>query len=353
MLPIRSLALGLLLLLAPGAGAAAPVLRVGMLAGSPPCSEQAAPGRWQGRAVDLWELIAYREQLAFLARPYPDARSLLEAARTDAVDVAVGCLTISPDRLGRYRFGLPFQEEGLALLARTDKLATGQSLIRALLNPELLRVLALYLLVIALLSLVVWLDEHRPTAGPGLRGRLRSYALVFQVLATGPGTNVIVSRSRGHALVILSWVVRLSGASLILSTITLDVIREPGAGGFQPRSLADLAGRRVAVRPGSISARLLEEPPLRGRVTAVPMPVVREAPELLLSGAADAVLADEQQLRYVRERASAGQRARLQLVLAGIHRQSQAFAFSPRLDAALVGRIDLAISEAKQDGLVR
>ena len=330
----------------------APVLRVGVLDGSPPCSSEQADGAWQGRAVELWELIARREGIPHLLRPYPSAKELLEAARSDAVDVGVGCLTIAPDRLGLYRFSLPFQESGLAVLMATDRLESGRAMLQAVLHPQLLRVVAGYLLVIALLSWLVWRDEHRGEAPASRREQLRAYALVFQVLASGPGTNVIVNRTRGHAIVLLSWLVRIIGASLIVSTITLEVMQNPAMRGFQPRRVEDLAGLRVGVRPGSVSARLLE--PIRSArgITAVPLPDLEAAPPLLLSGQLDAVLADEQQLRWLREQVAAGDRFRLRLAMQGSHRESQAFTYSPRLDPALAQRLDRAISQAKRDGLV-
>ena len=332
--------------------AAAEVLRVGVLDGSPPCSQQQASGQWQGRAVDLWEVIASRERLPYLYSGYPNPLRLLEATQANQVDIGVGCLTIAPERVGRYRFSLPFQEEGLALLLPSDRLAGGRQLLQAVLHPQLLRVMAGYLLVIALISWLVWRDEHHGEGRLNKREQLRRYALVFQVLASGPGTNVIVTRTRGHALVLLSWLVRIIGASLIVSTITLEVLRQPPVGGFQPQSLADLAGRRIGVRPGSVSAQLLQQPPLRGRVSLVSLSALASAPALLLQGHADAVLADEQQLRYVRNQAPPLQRSRLRLALQGTNRESQAFALSPRLDPMLVRRLDRAISQAKRDGLV-
>ncbi|MFN6131840.1 MAG: transporter substrate-binding domain-containing protein, partial [Synechococcaceae cyanobacterium] len=207
---------------------AASVLRVGVLDGSPPCSEQQGPNRWQGKAVTLWSTVASEQRLPYVMQGYPSVSALLEASRRGAIDVGVGCITVSEARLGLYQFSLPFQESGLAVMVRTSRLEAGMALLRALLDPQLLRVLLGYLLAIALISGLVWWDEHRVHwAGKGWREALRSYALVFQVMATGPGTNMIVSRTRGHGLVLLSWVVRIVGASLIVSTITLEVLRQP------------------------------------------------------------------------------------------------------------------------------
>jgi len=350
LLPWRALLL--LLLAVPLPALAAGVLRVGVLDGSPPCSMQKNQGQWQGLAVDLWELIARREGLAYLMSGYPTPRSLLEASRNGQVDIGVGCLTMAPERVGNYRFSLPFQERGLALMLPAEAGGNTLRLLGTLVNTELLKVIGGYLLAIGLISSVVFLDEHRSQASTSKREQLRRFALIYQVMASGPGTNMIVSRTRGHALVLLAWLVRIIGASMIVSTITLDALREPAARGFQPRRLADLIGLRIAVRPGSVSEHLLKIPPLVGRVQLVSLDAIEKGPELLLQGKADGVLADEQQLVYVLEQTAKEQRTRLRLALKDSYRESQAFVYSPNLDSALVTRLDRAISQAKRDGLV-
>jgi ABC-type amino acid transport substrate-binding protein len=369
-----ALALGLMLLAPPPAARSEAILRVGVLDGSPPCSELRGPGRWQGKAVDLWHFVAARERLAYTLESFPNAKALLEASRRGAVDLGVGCLTITPERVGTYRFSLPFQESGVALLMGTNRLATLRALLQGLLDARLLGLLAGYLLAIGALSAVVWRTEGGFPPGSALKAAAttgsaaksaggpagpwprrdwwRRYALVFQVLATGPGTNTIVATTRGQGLVVLSYLLRIVFGSLIVSTLTLDVLRQAPLSDALPNSLVDLAGRRVAARPGSVSDKLLRSPPLQGRVTVVAMPKLSDAPALLLNRRVDAVLADEQQLRYVREQVPLRQRSRLQLVLDGQRPESQAFVYSPQLPKATSEGIDRAISEAKRNGQV-
>jgi ABC-type amino acid transport substrate-binding protein len=320
--------------------------------------------------VRLWQFVAARERLAYTLEPYPNAKALLEASRRGAVDLGVGCLTITPERVGTYRFSLPFQESGVALLMGTNRLATLRAVLGGVLDARLLGLLAGYLLAIGVLSLLVWRTEGGYPPGSAMQagsaarseaGRAarwptrdgwRQRALVFQVLATGPGTNTIVSTTRGQGLVVLSYLLRIVFGSLIVSTITLDVLRQAPMSDALPETLDDLAGRRVAARPGSVSEKLLRSPPLQGRVKVVPLPQLSDAPPLLFNRQVDAVLADEQQLRYVREQLSARQRSRLQLVLDGQRPESQAFVYSPQLPKATSEGIDRAISEAKRNGQV-
>jgi len=238
--------------------------------------------------------------------------------------------------------------------------------LEGLLDARLLGLLAGYLLAMVALSAVVWRTEGGYPPGSAMetgsaaqpagrwprRDWWRRYALVFQVLATGPGTNTIVATTRGQGLVVLSYLLRIVFGSLIVSTLTLDVLRQVPMSDALPDSLDDLAGRRVAARPGSASEKLLNTPPLQGRVTVVPLPKLSDAAGLLISRQVDAVLADEQQLLYLREQLSARQRSRLQLVLGGQRPESQAFVYSPQLPEATAEGIDRAISEAKRNGQV-
>lgn len=337
-------------------GQASPaVLRVGVVDGAQPCSYR-KEGVWGGLAVDLWTKVATEEKLPFILQEWPNLRALLAATQRKAVDVAIGCINLSPERLSTLTFSLPFQEDGLAVLALQNRLDLGKAFLRSLLGPALLQLLGGFLLLIGLLSALTWrVEGHARSSSTQTLGPVRSFARIFQILATGPGSNTIVDTTRGHLLVLLAYLVRIVAASLLVGFLTVHVVeetRERSAGSLQ--SLADLRGRRVAVRPGSISAALVEElnrTSLGKPIQAVPLPRVSEAIALLQNGRADAVLADDLQLSYVLSRHRDG-RVLPALVLRGLRPESQGFAFSPQLDPSTALRIDLAISRLKRSGEV-
>lgn len=330
-----------------------PVLRVGITDGSQPCSYRVA-GAWAGLAVDLWSRVAREERLPYVMEPKKDLPSLLEAVRRGEVDVAVGCLNVSPERLRQLRFTLPFQEGGLAVLVRRSRLDVGRAMLLALLHPDLLRLLGGYLVAIGLVAVALWrIEGHGTTAQTIQDGRRRSFARVFQILATGPGTNTIAVTTRGHGLVVLGYVIRIVSASLLVSAVTLNVVRDPqdlASRGI--RSVKDLAGLRVAARPGSVSADLLRTlsatPGLRP-VEIVTLVRVEDAEALLAEDRADAVLADELQLRFLLRGLDP---ARYDLALSGIRTESQAFALAPQLPASIAERLDRQLSALKRSGVV-
>jgi len=340
---------------APVAAAAAPVLRVGLVDGSPPCSYREA-GVWRGLGVDLWNRVATLEEIPYVVSQWPSVRQMLEASREGKVDVAVGCINVSPDRLKRYRFSLPFQEDGLAVMVVKSRLDLGRSFLSALLTPTLLQLLGGYLLAIALLTWLTLCLEARHHPAPGnRRSSLRHCSKVFQVLATGPGSNTIVTTTRGNGVVILAYLVRIVSASLLVGYLTVNVageIQDTASGAIQ--SPADLRGLRVGVRSGTVSEALLKELNAGGteeKVTIVALDSIGAGAEQLASRQIDALVGDNLQLSHLLLQ-DQSMRILPSLALEGIRPESQAFAFSPALPEATTDRIDQAISALKRSGVV-
>ncbi|AFY29140.1 transporter substrate-binding domain-containing protein [Cyanobium gracile] len=339
----------------PGAAAAAPVLRVGLVDGSPPCSYREA-GVWRGLAVDLWNRVATLEEIPYVVSQWPSVRQMLEASREGKVDVAVGCINVSPDRLERYRFSLPFQEDGLAVMVVKSRLDLGRSFLSALLTPTLLQLLGSYLLAIAVLTgITLRLEVRHHPATDGRRNSLRHVSKVFQVLATGPGSNTIVTTTRGNGVVILAYLVRIVSASLLVGYLTVNVAGEvQGRASGDIRSPADLRGRRVGVRSGTVSESLLKELNTTStgpKATIVPLASIGEGGALQAERRIDALLGDNLQLSYLllQEEAMGFLPS---LALEGIRPESQAFAYAPALPEATANRIDQAISALKRSGVV-
>jgi polar amino acid transport system substrate-binding protein len=338
-----------------GQAAAAPVLRVGLVDGSPPCSYREA-GVWRGLAIDLWNQVATLEHLPYVVTEWPSVRQMLEASREGRLDVAVGCINVSPDRLQRYRFSLPFQEDGLAVMVVKSRLDLGRSFLGALLTPTLLQLLGGYLLAIAVLTwLTLRLEARTHPAPVSRRSSLRHCSKVFQVLATGPGSNTIVSTTRGNGVVILAYLVRIVSASLLVGYLTVNVageIQDKASGAIQ--SPADLRGLRVGVRSGTVSEALLKELNAGGtgeKVTMVALDSIGAGAEQLASRQIDALVGDNLQLSHLLLQ-DQSKRFLPSLALEGIRPESQAFAFSPALPEATTDRIDLAISALKRSGVV-
>jgi ABC-type amino acid transport substrate-binding protein len=119
---LQAAVIGMILAAAPAQ--AAPVLRVGVADGAQPCSYR-QQGSWSGMAVELWQRIANEEKLPYVLVTSQSAATLLAATQRGELDVAIGFLTVSPERLRSHRFSLPFQETGLGVMTRRTRLDLG------------------------------------------------------------------------------------------------------------------------------------------------------------------------------------------------------------------------------------
>ena len=108
---LRAAVIGLILVAAPAQ--AAPVLRVGVADGAQPCSYR-QQGSWSGMAVELWQRVADDEKLPYILVQGQSAATLLASVQRRELDVVIGCITVSPERLRSNRFSLPFQERASA-----------------------------------------------------------------------------------------------------------------------------------------------------------------------------------------------------------------------------------------------
>jgi len=351
---MRRYLLLLVILLGSTPSLATPTLRVGVADGAAPCNFQ-DNGAWKGIAVELWRAIANREQLAYKLVPKTNNGDLLAAVRNSEVDLAIGCLSLTPERLYKYRFSQTYQESGQAVMVKRDPLELGRSMLGSLLSADLLSLLCSFIAIFIVMALGVWKTDGWGTKDETIRnGRIRSFAKVFQILATGPGTNTIVDSVRGNGLVVLSYLLRALMASFLVSYVTINVIRNPHIFAVaNVASLADFKNKKFAVRVGSASQDLIHEV-LRNRpglaIGIVPINSIDQAPLILESGRADAVLADEMQLLYLIKNLKDN---KFRIVLHDLDPGYQGFILSKGLDPAIASSINQSIVEFRRSGLIQ
>ena len=322
--------------------------------GSAPCSYLAQKA-WRGISIDLWRLIAAREGIPYKISEWPSINAMLDATRDGTLDVAVECINISPERLGRYQFSLPFQEDGQAVMTAISPFNYGSVFLRGLFSLALLRLLGAFAFVTFAISAVIWKIERYATA-PTTKdiGVVRSFASIFLSTFAGSGIEKVVRTTRGNALASLAYLVRCVFISLLVGYITINLVRDSEnklTGGVD--RLEDLMGLRVGLRAGTVSEALLAELNAASsrKAEVVLLKNIGSAMELLEQHKLDAILADELQLRYL-----SSHRVSRALVIGipikRIRPESQAFAFSPDLPPATISRINQAISLFKRSGVV-
>ena len=345
----------------PAVGLAEPrVLRVGVVDGSQPCSYREA-GVWRGLAVDLWTQVAQRENLHYRLMPMSSIQSMLDATRLNELDVAVECINLSPNRLRNYEFSLPFQEDGQAVMVANDPFSLSRAFLAAMLSPSLMRMVALLMMLLFVMSaLVWWVEDYSSLVKDGGKGPLHRFVKVFTIILTGEGDAEIVDTSRGRAVLMAGYVVRNISSAVLVGFLTVELVQE--AQGLASRRLSsfdELSVMRIGYKSGTVSEELLKELGMQlpdsshqSKPARVPIDSIRDSLLALKEGRVNAVLADELQLRYLQSHAASSGIIPV-LAMSGIRPELQGFALSPELNPETVKRINLAISQLKRNGLVQ
>ncbi|MBL8634467.1 MAG: amino acid ABC transporter substrate-binding protein [Myxococcales bacterium] len=354
---LRSLLLLLLLGNARSAQAASP-LRVGFSAKSMPCAFN-PDGQWRGSFYETWNEIAVSAGLPFEVVNVPTFKQLLQAGADGKVDVAVGCINLTPSRLGTYRFSVPIQEDGLSVMVRKEPFHIWTPVVKTLWSLDLLELLGGILAFIFVITAVIWkLEDYPSQESTKKTGALRTFAKLFQILLTGPGTNVIAATARSNSLIGLTYFIRMIAASVLLSFVSVNIIKKSGQDeASRVHTIADLAGKTVSVGTGSVSELWITSwnaasspSSLSGQIQMKQIDSLDQAASALASGQVDAVIADNIQIQYYLTKVNP--KAPFQVAIRNVHRQSQGLVFSPSLPKETALQIDQAIARLKENGTV-
>ena len=335
--------------------AAEHTLRVGVVGGSAPCTYR-NHSEWRGIAIVLWRLIADHEKIPYTVSEWPSINSMLEATRSGDLDLAVGCVNISPDRFRQFQFTLPYQEDGQAVMVETSHFNYGRAFMKSLASPTLALLLGTFISLTVLMCFWVWIIEKYVSVPSTQRiGRIRSFAKLFLNLFTGVGSDKVVESVSGIFVVSVAFIGRTVFASLLVGYLTVSAVSEATStlGGNLSR-LEDLVGLRVGVLAGTVSEALLAELNSNSsdkKADAIQLNDIDLALEFLENKKIDAVLADENQLKYQAMRANA-RRIVVSIPIRRIRPELQAFAVSPMLSAETVSSINHAIVLFKRNGAI-
>ncbi|MGV6873644.1 transporter substrate-binding domain-containing protein [Pseudochelatococcus sp. B33] len=349
LLAVGLIAVGLVLGLAQGPVAAQPVqegtartVTVGLYI-SPPFVT-ASDGVYSGMAIDLWQAIATRLDMASRYEVYPTFRALIDATRGGNIDIAVTNLTITRDRAEVVAFTQPWYDAGLRIMVPDDGTGGFWNVVNALGNAGHLQAYALLLLAIAAGTVALTLlDRHFDPSFPRRwrDGLAESLHHVVSIVRSGNTTHKNLFGWKGRVFSVIWMVCGVAVIAYITSSVTsvmtaLSLER-------QINSLADLPGRTVGVFTGSVAEGYVTELGIASRSYAG----IEEAAAAIRDGWIDAVVGDAPILEY---HAHTHPEQKLAVVGKIFHPDKYGFAFPH--DSDLVRPVTLQILDLHEDGTV-
>jgi ABC-type amino acid transport substrate-binding protein len=266
-------------------------LRIGVYQVAP-YGGQGDGGLFVGASVDLWRRVAEHLNWQYQLIPVSQMSDLLSGLENGAYDVAIGAITITPERLARVDFSYPTHRSGVAaVFARRTAAASafydyGEAL------GELGLLILVIVILLTVIGVLMWWFERahlNKTGKSASESAVTSwhegvYWAVVTMTTVGYGDKTPKTQL-GRMLAVV-WMV---GSLVLVSLLTTNLVARMTASRVESivaTRTSDLAGKRLAAVAGSSGAEYLDAERLAYQKFAD----LAVALNALVTGKADAVV---------------------------------------------------------------
>jgi ABC-type amino acid transport substrate-binding protein len=242
-----------------------------------------------GMAIDLWEVVAGRLDLATRYVAYPTFRELVDATRKGEIDAAATNLTITRDRAEIISFTQPWYDAGLRIMVPDAASGGFWSVVSGLGNAGHLRAYAWLLVVVATATIGFTLFDRKfdPEFPKRWReGVAESFHHVVSIATAGRTARKNLFGWMGRIWQAIWMVVGVGVIAYVTSSVTSVMTTVSIERGIH--SLADLPGKTVGVFTGSVAEDFVGELGIASR----PYPDIDAAAAALKAGEIDAIIGD-------------------------------------------------------------
>jgi ABC-type amino acid transport substrate-binding protein len=242
-----------------------------------------------GLAVDLWEKLAAANGWAFEYSTFPSPEEAIQSVKNGHVDVLIGDLEITKDRLALVEFSQPFFRSGLQIMVTEARPHTAGRLGDDLAEIFRLRIFWFVGAAVLVLTVAVFFFErkHNPDfPKPRREGLAEAFYYVITLALTGKssykGFGGVLGRLVMVAWILLGVLMVAYVTSSITSTMTIEKMEHHISG---PK---DLPGKTVGAIADSAGAKYLQN---KG-VTCLPAPNLATAVQDMLDRKSAAIVGD-------------------------------------------------------------
>jgi polar amino acid transport system substrate-binding protein len=256
-------------------------------------------GLFVGASVDLWRRVAEHLNWRYHLTLVSQMSDLLAGLQRGAYDVAIGAITITPERLARVDFSYPTHRSGEAAVF-AKRTGAGAALYQyGAAVSELGPLILATVIFLSVTGLLMWWFERSPSKNPG-RSDAQSvmswhegiYWAVVTMTTVGYGDKTPQTHL-GRAIAVVS----MLGSLVLVSLLTTNMVARMTASQLEGTAIrtSDLAGKRLAAVSDSSGAEYLDAQ----RFAYQKFANLPDALNALATGRADAVVNSVGALQYL------------------------------------------------------
>lgn len=269
-------------------------LKVGIVGSAPFIVDEA--NSTSGISYEIWESLANKEGWLFTTQKFSDVDTALQAVKNKQLDILIGPISITSERLEYVDFSQPYYYAGQSIMSRIDAPSLWDR-IEPFFSKKLLDAILVFLAILALVGALFWLAErksspqqfsHKPLRGIGSG----MWLAVVTMSTVGYGDKAPVTfwgRLIAGCWIIISIIFATSLVGGIASTLTLT-----GMGSNTITEVQQLNGKVVA----SPSLLVVKDFLYKAHAQSIDTETLDDACKLLREKKVDAIVFDRAQLLY-------------------------------------------------------
>lgn len=247
----------------------------------PPCINVHKDNSYSGFSIDLWKAIAKDTGIQYQIKSYTFSEKL-DAVKSGEADIAIGCISISPDREAQFDFSVPVFNSGFQSVSLAD-----DGLVPAF-SHKSRNMLWLLLVLVILFAHIIWFAERGNDAindryFPGIFESIYFNVVTMSTVGYGDFTP---KRWLGRICTMLIIMAGVASFGVILGQFTADALEEHALNPVG--STNDLYKYRVATKKATSSAAFLKS----WGMDIVEVESIEQAYIMLLSEQIDLVVYD-------------------------------------------------------------
>lgn len=319
-------------------------LRVGY-AGHPPFIQN-SKGKPSGISWEIWEAVADKAGWKYTVKNYTDVPTAISELKAGKMDVLVGPVSITADRVQDAVFTQPYFQSSLAILSHSEPPTFWQRL-SPFFSRAFFVAIGILLLVLAIVGTLIWLAERRTSTEDFPRSPARGigngiWCAVVTMTTVGYGDRApatLLGRIVAGTWMVLSLIVATSLIAGIASTLALSSVAS-----VQITTAEQMHGHKIAVVTDSPSVSFVRH--FGGKIIAVDS--IAEGFRLLKNRSVKAFVYDRPQLLYYLQE---HQDNDLKVSKAEYMRQGYGFALP--LDSKLIRPLDIDLLKLDETGRIK